>query len=856
MPIDIPFECHACGLFEGCESPFMLPDDRLVGYGELADIMIIGEAPGSQEDRAGIPFVGQSGLLLHGVLEESGLQHYNVVITNVIHCRPPKNKTPTKKQIELCTGRLIKEIEEYDPKVVVLLGNTPLKALLGESGITSWRGVVVERDGRTYVPSFHPAYILRNNTAMPAMVEDFEKIYELISGEKQTVSADDGYEFTIVETEKQAVRMSDWIRRSTRDGYRVGFDTEITSLRPFDLDQHVIMMSFAVNKPRKMSWAVVCEDDNVVDVCIEILEDASMKKIGHNIKFDALACLALLDTWVEGIVGDSMLLSYMLDSQPGRHGLKVLAGRFLGMYDYDRELNEYVQANEDANYRKGGSYANVPEQILAEYAAKDAIATLELHDLLYADLTDIQRVLYETLIIPTSGVLTQMEANGTQMDYDVVEDYIELYDKVQREQMSLMASNPIVEKFYNHRMSLMKTKSKDSKKFAFNPNSPHHMRELLFDKKYFGLKPVGLTETGVPSTKWDLIKVYLDDCPFLEGYRYYKLLGKMLSTYLKPVIDKWPSESDDRVRSNYLIHGTVTGRLASRQPNLQNIPTPEKEPGTILESHPIKNIFTHTFEDGCLLAVDYSGMELRTMASVSQCQGMIDIFEKGQDLHSIVTCHLYGLDFDEFMVGLRSNDKDSSNAAKAKRYRAKWVNWSLLYGGSWYTLHRLYNIEEAEAKRLVRLYYDLFPEVLEYKDKTLRFVREHGYVESPFGRRRYLPYINDNHRAKRAKAERDAINMPIQSAAGDVLLAALIIIDGLMVKQEFQSMMVNTVHDSVMFDVAPGELDDLAWLCQDVMETIGEFSYEWFPGLDFTWFTVPLKVDLEVGSHYGSLKVY
>jgi len=166
-------------------------------------------------------------------------------------------------------------------------------------------------------------------------------------------------------------------------------------------------------------------------------------------------------------------------------------------------------------------------------------------------------------------------------------------------------------------------------------------------------------------------------------------------------------------------------------------------------------------------------------------------------------------------------------------------------------------VEEDEAQELVDKYYDLFPEILEYKHDTLEFARKHGYVTSPFGRKRELPYINDQDHGYRSKAERAALNMPIQSAASDMLLCALVIIVDAMRDNKFKSLVANTVHDSIMFDVYPGELDDLAWMCVEIMENVPtKYGPEWFPSLDFSWFTVPLVADVEVGSHYGSVEEY
>lgn len=853
---EIPVQCHICRLMENCRTPFMNPDESSLyhlGDDAQCDLLIVGEAPGSQEDEQGVPFIGQSGVLLREAVMEAGLEQFGVVYTNACRCRPDNNKTPNKKQIKACYDAfLLRDIKYYEPKVIILLGNVPLGSVLGESGITNWHGTVIDWSygdmGDVFViPVFHPAYVLRNMTVLEDFVTDLEKAYSVLSGkEKHVCVADEYLVYNHVGSKTELI-----LRESVEAGSLVSFDTETTSLRMFDEGEDIIVASFAVNKPRKIAW--VTDDWDTVK---RILEDKDIPKVGHNIKFDIKSSYALLGHWVSGVVGDSMLLSYMLDPVPGRHGLKVLAGRHLGMYDYDKGLNEYTSANKKADPRRGGSFANVPLEILADYAAKDAIATLELHDQFYAELTDAQKTLYDELIMPANDMLANMESNGCAIDEAVVEDYIELYGETRQEQYDLMMEDATIQQYIADRLegaghSITKkgrVKWKRNAKFVFNPNSPVQMREVLFGDDYFGFPTVGKTNTGLDSTKWDLVKVYLDESPsFLGPYRYWKLLSKMLSTYLKPVLGRWCSSGDGRARAQYNLHGTRTGRLSSSQPNLQNIPTPEKEPGTILETHPIKNIFTHTWEGGCVLAVDYSGMELRTMASVSGCKGMTQAFEDNVDVHSYVTSLLYGIKRKDF----------TESEWKAKRYRAKWVNWSLLFGGSWYTLHNIYGIPEVEAKRLVDAYYGQFPEILEYKDVTLAFARVHGYVESMFGRRRYLPYINDGNRSMRSHEERSALNMPIQSAASDVLVAAMIVIDDLMREQDFQSLMVNTVHDSIMFDVYPGELDDLVHLCVDVMENLPhDYAEEYFPGLDFSWFTVPLKADVEVGSHYGSVKHY
>jgi DNA polymerase-1 len=304
----------------------------------------------------------------------------------------------------------------------------------------------------------------------------------------------------------------------------------------------------------------------------------------------------------------------------------------------------------------------------------------------------------------------------------------------------------------------------------------------------------------------------------------------------------------------------VSGRLSSSDPNLQNIPTPEKEPGTVLANLPVKNIFTashwgnvievdrqmygellgpHVEKGGLILAADYSGMELRTMASVSGCKKMMEIFARGEDVHRIVSSGIFNVPVDQ--------------VTKEMRYRGKWTNWTLLYGGSEYTFQRLYGIPLDEGKRFVQVYYDLFPEILEYQEETKQFARDHGYVDSKFGQRRFLPYINDRDGGRRSKAEREAVNHPIQSVASQMLLMVLIILDEALSVNQLRTKMVNTVHDSIMFDVPFAEVPVVAGLVKRVMEDLKDMYKDWFPHMDLSWFTCPLVADLEIGSHYGSL---
>ena len=833
--------CIKCGLWKGCKTPFMPahgPED--------AKLTIVGEAPGAQEDEIGIPFVGQSGELLRNVLREVGFDpEKDVRYTNVVRCRPPDNKLGSKAIIKACSQFAHQELAGTPQGQIWLMGGSALMGILGEVGITAWNGIKVEKGGNTFVPLYHPAYILRN---MNMLDEWLDAMLKAVDGEEERK----GFERVIINTVQGMLEM----QLDLAEYDVISYDTETSDLNPYAEYSFVLSASFArpgrayafpLDHP-ETPWSVA-EREQVYDILCDILMSHNGRVVGHNIKFDQLHTLAYADIdFAAG--GDSMLISHLLDSRRGIHGLKHLAGMHLGMYEYEQELSIYINSHPEANPHKGGSYAFVPLDILLPYGAMDAEATLLLVEKLYDSLSDAQRTLYDEMVIPASNVLCRMQSNGLNLDTYIAARYAKIYNWRQHRLYEELQNDPKVRR--------MVKKHATNKKWKFNPNSSYHLSELYFEQ--YKIPVVGETPKGRPSTSAKLYKNLEERFPILHKVRYYKLLTKMLGTYIEPVQGKWLS-ADGRVRSTYLLHGTVTGRLASEQPNLQNIPTPEKEPGTLLETLPIKNVFTHTYKGGLVMSVDYSGMELRVFASVAKCMLMISIHKSGLDFHRMVAALSLRmiskndmLQVDDWAYAKAQFQPIIGQIDKPTRYVYKWTNWTLLYGGDEYTLHRMYDVPIEDAQETVRMYYDMFPEVLEYRESCREFAEDHGYIESPFGRRAQLPYINDRDNGKRHKAVREAVNMPVQSAASDTLLCAAIIINRYMQEQCMKSMLVNTVHDSLMIDAHPKEIEHLAHLCKTRMENISKYAAVQMPNVDFSWLISPLKADVDVGTHYGVME--
>lgn len=875
--------CNKCGLWKSCRTPFMKSNGA-----KVPKVLIIGEAPGEEEDRDGIPFVGRSGRLLREVLEEVGFDEEDIRFTNVVRCRPKDNKV-SKRSINYCSEFAFNDIEEYNPDQVWLMGNSPLNGILGESGISNWNGVIIEKE-RTYVPLFHPAYILRNQDAMD---EWLDAMLKAVDGKEKRES----YEYIFPKTVQEVEEMARFLAKYEY----ISYDTETSDLNAFNKESFILSVSFAaggkafalpIDHPE--SWWSDEELDRVVYIVKDILWDHDGNVIGHNTKFDLMHTIAYLDCKFS-IGGDTMLLSHIIDSRRGIHGLKRLAGIHLGMYEYEAELEDHIRQHPEADPDRGGSYAFIPLEILLPYGAMDAEATDLLHPILYDKLSDKQKVLYDQAILFVSDILAEMQCNGMVIDEYIAKRYELVYNAVQNEVYYDMLGDKKLQKmikarqkeldektadyndyniedgyivFYGEYITRGKGKVSKNKKlyrkkrqiYQFNPNSPDQVAELFFD--YYNIPLLGKTKTGKPSVKSKLMRPLEDEYPIIHKVRYYKLLNKMLSTYIRPSQANWLSD-DGRVRTTFNQHGTITARLSSSDPfNSQNIPTPEKEPGTLLEILPIKNLITHSFinydandfvtmfRDGVVMSADYSGMELRVFASLAKCEKMLQIHRSGRDFHSMVA--VMSLTQKEIADIL---DSEIKALPKPVRYVYKWTNWTLLFGGSAYTLHKLYNVPLAEAEETVEMYYRTFPEVLDFKDECVEFTEKHGYIESPFGRRIHLPDINSSDDKRRNHAIREAINAPVQSGAGETTLIAVAIVGAELKRRKFSYKdvkLVNTVHDSIVLDLHRDFIDPVAELCRDVMENIIGWAGEYMPGIDFSWLISPLKADIEIGSHYGS----
>ena len=590
---------------------------------------------------------------------------------------------------------------------------------------------------------------------------------------------------------EQAV-FDDWLAR-LEAAELFAFDTETTSLDYMVAE--VVGVSFAV-EPGAAAYVPLAHDypgapdqlnrDAVLEALRPLLEDAQTPKVGQHLKYDANV-LANHGVTLRGIHDDTMLESYALDAVGSRHDLDTLALKYLGQ----RTIHFEDIAGKGA---KQLTFNQVPVEQAAPYAAEDAEVTLRLHQMLSEKLnqTPSLSMLYRELEMPLVPVLSRIERNGALVCRDTLAAHSqELGERI----LSLEAE------------------AHDLAGGPFNLGSPKQLGEILFNK--LELPVLRKTPKGAPSTAEEVLAELALDFPLPAVLMEYRSLSKLKSTYT----DKLPEMIDastGRVHTSYHQAVTATGRLSSSDPNLQNIPIRTEE------GRRIRQAFIAA--PGCkIVAADYSQIELRIMAHLSQDEGLLNAFANELDVHSATAAEVFGVDIDEV-----SGDQ---------RRKAKAINFGLIYGMSAFGLAKQLGLGRNEAQEYIDLYFARYPGVADYMARTRELAHDIGYVETLKGRRLYLPEINVKNRQRQQAAERTAINAPMQGTAADMIKMAMLAVDEWLTSSTIDARMIMQVHDELVFEVDAGAVDDLC-------ETVGRLMSE--VGL----LDVPLLVEAGTGDNW------
>ena len=605
--------------------------------------------------------------------------------------------------------------------------------------------------------------------------------------EPATVLSADNY-LTILDEET----LKAWIPRLEKAPV-LAFDTETDSLE--NVSANLVGLSFAV-EPGVAIYIPVAHDyldapeqiprERALELLTPLLEDEKVLKVGQNLKFDR-GILQNYGIELRGIAFDTMLESYILDSVVGRHDMDTLADRWL--------KHTTITFEQIAGKGKNQlTFNQIDLEQAGRYAAEDADVTLQLHLKMWPKLQQHAGPLniFNNIEMPLVPVLSRIERNGVKIDPAVLHKH----------------SGEIT-----LRLAELEKIAHDIAGEPFNLASTKQLQTILFEKQ--GIKPLKKTPGGAPSTSEEVLEELALDYPLPKIILEHRGLSKLKSTYT----DKLPlmiNPKTGRVHTSYHQAVTATGRLSSTDPNLQNIPVRNEE------GRRIRQAFIAP-EDYLIVSADYSQIELRIMAHLSRDKGLLSAFAEGKDIHRATAAEVFGMPLE--------------SVSNEQRRSAKAINFGLIYGMSAFGLSRQLNIPRRESQKYMDLYFERYPGVQEYMERTRAQAKEQGYVETLDGRRLYLPDIKSSNGARRAGAERAAINAPMQGTAADIIKRAMIAVDSWLETEKPRVRMIMQVHDELVFEVHKDDVEAVSKKIHELME-------------NSTTLDVPLLVEVGSGENW------
>ncbi len=626
----------------------------------------------------------------------------------------------------------------------------------------------------------------------PAQVDMFDVESDVAVNEEEVsevpknfkTAADTPHQYFLMDTKEKRAQLITLLNQHTE----FCFDSETTALNTFEAE--IVGLSFSVI-PFEAYYVPFpidkTEAQQIINEFVPLFSGEAKTLIGQNIKYD-LQVLKNYNVEIKNKLFDTMIAHFLINPDM-RHGMNLLAETY---------LNYSPISIETLIGKKGktqGSMRDADIEAIKEYASEDADVTLQLKEIFAPQLNEHQlEKLFSEVEVPLVHVLSDMEREGIKIDSKVLTDYsIELEKDIIKidGEIQALAGTP------------------------FNTSSPKQVGEILFEYLKIIDKPKK-TKTGQYSTGEDVLAKLTDKHPIVSKILEYREVMKLKNTY----VDTLPllvNQQTGRVHTSYNQVVAVTGRLSSDNPNLQNIPV-RTERGRY-----IRKAFVPRDENHILLSADYSQIELRIVASISKDPNMCEAFRLGKDIHTATAAKVYGI--------------DESEVTKEMRYKAKSVNFGIIYGQGAFGLSENLNIPRAEAKQLIDNYFREYSSIKKYMDDTINFARNNGYVQTLLGRKRWLRDITSNNAIVRGFAERNAINAPIQGSAADMIKVAMIDIQKEFKKQNFKSKMILQVHDELIFDVEKSELETIKPVIEHHMKSamLLDVPLEVGMGTGFNW---------------------
>lgn len=731
----------------------------IMGRGAFpAKVMVVGEAPGAQEAKTGLPFMGKAGQELERLLfRVAKLDPDQVYITNVVKCRPPGNRKPHKEEIQACSIWLEKELSKVNPTYIILLGETAINRFLGRRKVGDIVGEIISQGTKVFMPTYHPAAMFYDRKKE----EQIETHFRIFGRYIRKGGFSDDLDWSVVTKFSDLEKMV----KDFKGSKRIAFDIETTTLNPFDPEGKVVVVALGTQKkqwiiPFNHYQSKLASDIRYQKAISEMIADLLKDKevIAHNGKFDSLWMLVKYGVRID-VDFDTMLGDLLLnENRP--HGLKYLAALYYGAPPWDIE-KEKKQGNTDL-------------YTLARYAAYDVYWTYMLRKkikkLLKADEDQALWRYFKYLLMPVSKMYVDVEYRGVYVDVAKIDEV----DKDLTKQLEELQ------------------KKIDKYKKGLNCNSSQQVSQYLFGE--LKLTPIAKTKKGSFSAAEPILKQLRDEHPVIDLILEYKRLYK-----LRTFIRSWREHAgpDGRMHPRFKIHGTVTGRPSCEEPNLQQTPR-----------DPLIRSLVTAPKGWSLVEADESQIELRVAAMISGDEQMKFAFQTGQDIHTLTAQSITG----------------KQEVTKEERKRAKAVNFGFLYGMGADKFREYardkYGVEysKEESHRVRKRFFDRYPGLLPWHERQRKIVRALGFVRYPTGRIRHLPDIYSEDEAKRAEAERQSINSPVQGFAAEITLAAAVEL-----WEKFRDSgifyIVGTIHDAILMEVKSEHLAEVIPHIQKAMRS-------------------------------------
>lgn len=799
--------CESCPLHEGVQTYCMM------GTGPMnAKIFACGEGPGRDEDREGRQFVGAAGLLLRKQWENIlGFPFDDVFVTNCVRCRPPDNRTPYKKEVQNCWPFMEEELKQIKPEVIVPIGLVAMHAFGVPGKITSNSGKIFTVQGRTVIPLLHPAAVIRNMRQLPVLTKGLGQIKAFLEhghsiryGEYEIIGVDDYESLQRILGEAAEANIID-------------IDIETNGLDEFAEDARIKCISISTDKECGCTIPLEGWRDRALlsERLRLVLEDPTIKKSGQRLGFEYKWLKQILGITLRGIGWDTRIGAFELDKLTSP-GLKESAWK-VGMGGYEQ------------GFTSGKKVAEEEGEDLFKYCAMDADATGRVRRYQYEQLSPEQKQYIEKQALPLITVFSEMHLRGLRVDTDRL-------DIIKDKSIELMTF--LEDRIRSHKYV---RRASQGPYGDFNPRSTRHVRFLLFG--ILQAEVYKRTPSGAPSTDEETLRRLAVDFPSVVGALLdYRTAQKFKSTYVDAISRH--IAPDGKIHATFSQTTARSGRSATQDPNVQNWP---HKPPNVTERYPSeyqmvfspRNVIIP--EDGCeFWGADFGQQELRVAAAVSRDPVMIEILskdpntEKG-DIHA-QTAHTLFPNWNE----LSKEERDHG------RRVAKTINFGILYGMSKFELAKRIGYTEEKAHELIGAFFRKYYGYARWVEETKQFLNSHGYVETPTGRRRNFPPLDDLKEKDRAAIYREAVNTPIQGPAYDLCANALIRMHKACKRYGLRSFFVNTIHDENMVNGYPDEWETF----RDIYTEIATTPPEW---IDFMG-KIPLGIDWKRGPRWGEME--